>query len=185
EGTVAYIDVEGSLLTSSGGKFGRTFDDLLKSFYFEQLVDSHHVAHVAPASFSDVSDYDLAFTAVTSCYTSIHPKLAALKPKLAELAPLLASSSSSSSSSSVAKAEQAIDKACDELRRLLPGEDDEHLAAACTHLRKLAYEARTACQTKGAAKGATAAGKLAGGKASAGAVGLLERLTRALAMVAH
>ena len=42
-----YIDTEGALLTSSGGRFGQEFDDVLASFSFGQVRISDCFAEIA------------------------------------------------------------------------------------------------------------------------------------------
>ena len=130
---VAYIDIEGALLTSSGGRFGREFDDVLSSFRFDQLDGAHHLAHRAPSTFDEISGYEMAFSAVGSAFTSLHSKLLALKPRLAELAALLLGGAQGGAGSA-AKAEQLLAALTDDVVTKLLKDEAEAVQVAKKYL---------------------------------------------------
>ena len=167
EETVAYIDIEGALLTSSGGRFGREFDDVLSSFRFDQLDGAHHLAHRAPSTFDEISGYEMAFSAVGSAFTSLHSKLLTLKPRLAELAALLLGGAGSA-----AKAEQLLAALTDDVvTKLLKDEAEAVLSTALEALQQGVSDARRWC----AAHAKAAQAKLI----------VTERLVNAIASSAH
>ena len=171
EETVAYIDIEGALLTSSGGRFGREFDDVLSSFRFDELDGAHHLAHRAPSTFDEISSYEMAFSAVGSAFTSLHSKLLTLKPRLAELAALLLGGALGGAGST-AKAEQLLAALTDDVvTKLLKDEAEAVLSTALEALQQGVSDARRWC----AAHAKAAQAKLI----------VTERLVNAIASSAH
>ena len=145
---VAYVDSEGALLTTTGGRFGQDFDEILGSFRYDDLAAAHFRALVAPTTFEDVSEYDSAFSAVASHFSHLHPVFLRLKGKLGELAPLLFASAS-------AKADQLAAGVTSELLELLQGEKEEDLARVCDGLRATVGTTRQWAALKNGKGGAT------------------------------
>ena len=142
---LSYVDAEGALLTSTGGRFGQAFDDLLASFRYDDFSAPHLRAHVAQIAFDEISEFDSAFTAVQSLFQQIHPRLHKLKARLGELAPLLFASAS-------AKADQVRDAITAELVEALKGEKEEALSTACDGLRRAVSDTKQWCAARNAAK---------------------------------
>ena len=142
---LAYIDPEGALATTTGGRFGQEFDDILASFRYDDFSSAAHLrAHVAPTAFDDIAEYDSAFTAVSSHFQALNPKLLKLKPKLGDLAALLFVAVSP-------KADQTVAAITADLVEALKAEGEADVAAACAVLRASVADTKAWClaQPKG------------------------------------
>ena len=175
---LAYIDAEGALATTTGGRFGQEFDEILASFRYDDLAQAHFSAHVAPTAFDEISEYDSAFTAVSQLFGQLHPRLLKLKPRLGELAPLLFAQAS-------AKAEQLTDAVLADLVDALKGEAESSVATACTMLRATVSSTKRWCVARH--KGApTSKAKLeATERLAAGVVDLAHNLAIAKSKQGH
>ena len=163
---LAYIDPEGALATTTGGRFGQEFDDILASFRYDDLAPVHLRAHVAPTAFDEVSEYDSAFTAVSSLFQSLNPRLLKLKPKCGDLAALLFVAVSP-------KADQLAAAVTADLVEALKTEAETDVAMACATLAEAVRETRAWCcaQPKGTEKKAK--------------IEATERLAAGLVRIAH
>ena len=174
EQSTAYIDTEGALLTTSGARFGQSFDEILSSFRYDDLGPLHFHAHQAITAFDDVSEYDTAFSAVSDLFSQINKNLLKLKPRLTELSPLLFGGTASS------KSEQLIAAIVSELVEALKGEKEESIAIACEQFRQ-----GVASVKAWAAKSAKGGGVASAQAANKAKVEGAERLASVLVNVAH
>ena len=131
-------------------------------------MPSHFYAHVPPTAFEDVSEYEMAFSAVGQLFATLRKRLLPLKPKMTELAPLLLSGAPAS------RTQPLIDAASAALAECLKGEKEELVAAACQMLSSSLARSKAAnAPSRGGAAGkaAGAAGKPVGNGGSGGAGG--------------